>query len=269
MARSWIGGLVIVIVLGGLVGNPAIGQVPKGKELDRERDEALRDFATRVRRIALQYEQAGDREKARSTLRLLLQTAPNDAEAKAMLDRISKQELAENKTFVKVMANQGWQNTGVQVFAGKPVVIEAKGTWVFRMNRVVTADGLEVPDDMKIFPLGSLVGAIEQLTEVAASPPRRDAKITGQSTDDILGLPPIEPGEVKDTSTAKKSGQSSGARPFLIGANKVFNPPATGTLFLKIHDSHEADNSGELTVTISGQIRVQSGAGSHAVKSQR
>jgi len=34
----------------------------------------------------------------------------------------------------------------------------------------------------------------------------------------------------------------------------VFNAPVTGTLYLRMHDADESDNSGSLLVTISGQI---------------
>ena len=189
---------------------------------------------------------------------------PNDAEAKAILDRISRQELTENKTIIKVMANQGWQNTGVQVVAGKPVVIETKGTWVFRMNRVVSADGLEIPDDLKQFPLGSLVATIDPIAEPIVAANRRDDP--PKSNDDPFDFPPIILDDEKPTKTSK---DASGPRPFLIGAKKTFTPSTTGQLYLKIHDTNEADNSGELTVTISGQVRLQSGAGKHVAKSPK
>ena len=268
--RLFVAGLIAMVVLAGTMAAPCQAQMPKSRELDRERDEAVREFAARVRRIALQYEQAGDREKARSMLRFLLQAVPGDAEAKALLDRISRQELTENKTVVKVFANQSWQNTGVQVVAGKPVVIEAKGTWVFRMNRTVTAEGIEVPEDMKSFPLGSLLGVIEPVAESVAATSHRETKSVSQTVDEMLGMPPIDSYDERDSAgRGKKSNQDHGPRPFLVGSRKVFTPSATGTLHLKIHDSNEADNSGELVVTISGQIRVQPGSAAHMLKPKK
>ncbi len=200
----------------------AFSQVPKGKDLDRQHDEMLRDFSVRGHRLALQYQQSGSFDQAKATLNLILQVTPGDEQAKALLDKISKQELSENKKTIKVFANQPWQKSGVQVFDGKPVVIEAKGEWVFKMNRTVSADGMEVPDDMKQFPLGSLIGYVD------------------------AGDAPAKGG---------KEGKKDSNRPFLIGSHKMFSPHATGMLYLKMHDSDVSDNAGMLTVTISGQVR--------------
>lgn len=267
MSRPWVSSLLIVILLSGMASSRSFGQMPKGKELDREREEVLRDFATRVRRIAIQYEQAGDHEKAKNTLRLLLQSAPNDVEAKALLDRISRQELAANKTTVKIFANQGWQSAGVQVQEGKPVVIETKGTWVLRMNRVVGADGLEVPYDMRDFPLGSLIGAIDPAAG-SVPEPRAETADRRALLDAIRETAPAAPRDSPAAAKGKKPTELN-PRPFLIGSKKVLTPAVTGTLYLKVHDSIEADNSGELIVTISGQVRQLAGSAGHLAKSQK
>jgi hypothetical protein len=206
----------------------ALSQVPKNKDLDKQHDDIVKDFVTRTHKLALQYQQAGQYGKAKDTLDLILKVSPDNPEAKALLDKMHKQELSENKKVVKIMANQGWQKTGVQVLEGKPVVIEAKGDWVFTMRRSTGADGLEMPDDMKKFPLGSLIGAIDAEDAAPAAAPQ------------------------------KKGGKADNdpRRPFLVGAQKTFDrAPATGMLYLKIHDTDESDNQGQLMVTISGQVR--------------
>jgi hypothetical protein len=206
----------------------ALCQAPKGKELDRQHDDIIKDFVTRTHKLALQYQQAGAYNKAKDSLELILKVSPDDQQAQSLLEKLHKQELGENKKVFKVMANQGWQKTGVQVVEGKPVAIEAKGDWVFVMRRTVAPDGIDVPEDMKRFPLGSLIGVI-----------------AGD-----------EPAPKKDSKDKRERELN---RPFLIGSQKVFDhAPATGMLLLKIHDSDESDNQGQLTVTISGQIRERS-----------
>ena len=219
-------GLAAAITLGLLGTGAVLSQVPKNKELDKQHDEIIKDFVNRTHKLALQYQQAGQYNKAKDTLDLILKVSPNDEPAKALLDKMHKQEMSENKKVVKVMANQGWQKTNIQVQEGKPVVIEAKGDWLFVMRRTVGPEGLEIPDDMKKFPLGSLIGAID----VDENAPK------------------------KDTKDGKKERDAN--RPFLIGSQKVFDKaPATGMLFLKIHDTEESDNQGQMTVTISGQVK--------------
>lgn len=203
----------------------ALSQVPKSKDLDRQHDDIVKDFVTRTHKLALQYQQAGSYGKAKETLELILKIAPDDQQAQTQLEKMHKQEISENKKVIKVMANQRWQKTGIQVVEGKPVSIEAKGDWVFVMRRTVNADGIEVPEDMKKFPLGALIGYIEG----DESGPKRDSK--------------------------DKSDRGAG-RPFLVGSQKLIeHAPASGILYLKMHDSDESDNQGQLTVTISGQLR--------------
>ncbi len=218
--------LAALATLSVLGSSAAISQVGRAKDLDRQHSEILKDFATRAHKLALQYQQAGSYDKAKETLDLILKVAPDDAPAKTLLEKISRQELSENKKVVKVMANQSWQNTGLAVQEGKPVAIEVKGEWVFKMTRTVGPEGLAMPDEMKRFPLGALIGVI--------------------AGDDGGG------------AAAKKNAKQQERdlnRPFLVGDEKVFTPNATGVLFLKIHDTEENDNQGQLTVTISGQVR--------------
>lgn len=228
MWRAGIICLTALITLSFLATCASLGQVPKAKDLDKQHDDIVKDFVTRTHKLALQYQQAGQYNKAKDTLDLILKVSPDDPQAKALLDKMHKQELSENKKVFKVLANKGWQKTGVQVVEGKPFVIQAEGEWVFVMRRTVNPDGLEMPDDMKKFPLGSLIGAIDAEEPAPAAP------------------------------APKKGGnrEKDAGRPFLVGAQKTFDrAPATGMLFLKIHDTEENDNQGQLTVTISGQVR--------------
>jgi hypothetical protein len=230
MRRAGIIALAGSITLALLGTRAALSQVAKPKDLDKQHDDLLRDFSARSHKLALQYQQSGNHDKAKETLNLLLKVAPNDDQAKNLLEKISKQELSENKKTLKVLANQSWQKTGVVVFEGKPVSIEAKGEWVFKMNRSVSGDGMEVPEDMKQFPLGALIGYVE-------------------------AVEPAVRGTAKDAAAKKDKPKEKKDRPFLVGAQKVFTPQSTGMLYLKMHDSDPADNAGQLAVTISGQVR--------------
>jgi hypothetical protein len=222
--------LVMVAVAGSMLGilqsGAALCQVPKSKDLDRQHDDIVKDFVSRTYKLALQYQQSGSYNKAKESLELILKVAPEDPQAQSLLEKMHKQEMTDNKKVIKVMANQGWQKTGIQVVEGKPVSIEAKGEWVFVMRRSVSADGIEVPEDMKKFPLGALIGVISVDETVAPKKESKDKK------------------------------ERDAGRPFLIGAQKVIDhAPATGMLLLKMHDSEENDNQGQLQVTVSGQIR--------------
>lgn len=199
----------------------------RSKDIDKQEQDVVKDFSTRLGRIAMQYEQSGAHDKAKAAIELILKVSPNDEVAKRTLDRIAREELTENKKVVRVLANQSWQDTGLRVMAGRPVAISAQGQWVFKMSRSVGPEGMEVPDEMRRFPLGALLGIIDPVTSAAS-----EAKSEGKR-------------------------EKGGPRPFLIGSQQVLTPQATGRLFLKIHDTDEQDNSGQLTVTVSGYVKEQ------------
>ncbi len=217
------------------LGSNAYGQIGRARNIDKVLNQLVEQFTARANQLARQYEQAGEHEKAKSTLQMILRINPGDKEAAALLNKIAEEELTANRTSLRVLANAGWQDTGIRVFQGKPVAIEAKGTWTFRMAAEVTPEGVRVPKELAEFPLGSLVGAV-----VPAQ--------TGQPTEQARGRRGLR------REQQQKEQKPPTIRPFLIGSKKVFNPPVSGTLYLRMHDSDETDNAGSLVVTVSGQI---------------
>lgn len=204
----------------GSIGGGLVAQSSKQRDLEKSEQDIVKDFVTRFGRLALQYEQSGSSDKAKHALGMILKVAPNDETVKRQMDRIEKQELSENRKVVKVLAQQSWQDTGLVVSAGKPVAISAQGQWVFKMSRSVGPEGMDVPEEMKRFPLGALIGVVDPSGGNAES---------------------------------KKERQRF--QPFLVGSQDVITPNASGRLFLKMHDTDESDNAGQLVVTVSGSVR--------------
>ena len=79
------------------------------------------------------------------------------------LQRIHEQESTAERVVLDVFADRPWQDTGVIVIEGKPVRIEARGEWTFRMIYKLPAEGMEIPEKLRDFNLGALVGVIEPL----------------------------------------------------------------------------------------------------------
>jgi hypothetical protein len=69
-------------------------------------------------------------------------------------------EATTDRKQIVVAANKGWQDTGVILQEGKPVIIEAKGTWTFKMSHQPGPEGLEIPKELRDFNLGALIGVI-------------------------------------------------------------------------------------------------------------
>ncbi len=90
----------------------------------------------------------------------ILKLIPRLPEAEQALAKIKEKELTAERKRMVVNANGGWQDTGVDLLAGKPVAIEATGNWTFRMSNDLSPDGMEIPEELRDFNLGSLIGVI-------------------------------------------------------------------------------------------------------------
>jgi len=60
-----------------------------------------------------------------------------------------------------VKANLGWQDSGIKVVEGKPLAIRATGTWTYTFEADLNAEGMKIPDELKDFNLGCLIGAVD------------------------------------------------------------------------------------------------------------
>lgn len=122
--------------------------------------DAYEKFIKDMEKVALDYERTGQSDKAKEVYQDMLRVVPVYSEAKSKLDKIKGKELTAEKKVINLQVNQGWQDTGLDCVEGKPVVILADGEWTFRLTKKVTPDGIEIPKDLRDFPLGALVGII-------------------------------------------------------------------------------------------------------------
>ncbi len=120
-----------------------------------------RDFVRKAERLASEYEKANENQKARDVYEQILKLVPNYPAAMEKLDEIHRRESMAERVTMTIHANRPWQDTGIRLIAGKPVQIEAKGKWTFRMTHTLPADGMEIPEKLRDFPLGALVGVID------------------------------------------------------------------------------------------------------------
>lgn len=120
-----------------------------------------RTFITQAERLALEYERDQDIDKAKTVYQEILKLVPQYEPAQVKLEAIRQLEAnAARKTF-EVKADRPWQDTGVTVIAGKPITIRAAGAWTFTFTAELTAEGITIPEELKEYNLGSLVGYID------------------------------------------------------------------------------------------------------------
>ena len=120
-----------------------------------------RDFVRKAERLATEYERADENEKARAVYNQILKLVPNYPRAMEKLKELHRRESTAQRVVVDVFANRSWQDSGINLIAGKPVQIEAKGKWTFRMVYPLSADGIKIPEKLRDFNLGALVGVID------------------------------------------------------------------------------------------------------------
>ncbi|MEX2558657.1 MAG: hypothetical protein WD403_02030 [Pirellulales bacterium] len=146
--------------------NPAAQQrqaeEPKRPELpdDPKLLELHRDFVVKAARLAKDYERGNQIDKARACYEQILKLVPGHPDAEEALANIQQKEATAQRRTIEVHANKGWQDTGVVLIAGKPVSVHAEGSWSFRMSHQLGPDGMEIPEELRDFNLGSLVGLV-------------------------------------------------------------------------------------------------------------
>jgi hypothetical protein len=132
------------------------GKLPEDQKLL----DALKKYILEADKVATEYERTGQLDKAKACYEEMLRVVPSFEDAKAKLDKIKGKELTAEKRTMLIQSNKGWQDTNIDCVAGKPVAILADGAWTFRLTKEVTADGIEIPKELRDFPLGALVGVI-------------------------------------------------------------------------------------------------------------
>lgn len=156
------------------VSTSASGDAGKGEvELssDPKIQKLQKSFVIEAHKVAQDHEKKNDIEAARECYEQILRVVPNHPGAIEALKRIRGEELTKEKKMVIVKATEGWQDAGINVKADRPLTIRADGTWTFRMEQELDADGMEIPEDLKDFNLGCLVGKIVAVGDTEDSKP--------------------------------------------------------------------------------------------------
>jgi hypothetical protein len=110
---------------------------PKGKGKDKDgdseapkvrplpSDERLltlhRDFVKKAETLAKEYEGDKDWGKARAVYEEILKLVPQYGPASTKLAEMLSRESSAKVANISVKANEGWQDTGIDLLAGKPV----------------------------------------------------------------------------------------------------------------------------------------------------
>jgi hypothetical protein len=133
---------------------------PPPRPTDPKLIELHKDFLGKAEKLAEDYEKKRQFEKAREVYEAILRLVPRYPRAEDALQRVTEAEASVDHKKIVVAANKAWQDTGIVLQAGKPVIIQAEGSWTFKMTHTVSPDGVEIPKELRDFNLGALVAVI-------------------------------------------------------------------------------------------------------------
>ncbi len=120
-----------------------------------------RQFVEQAAKLAGEYEQKKDWEKAKGVYEEVLKLLPENPQVKAKLAAVNDKLATANRKVMDVDANDAWQNSGVTVLAGKPITIRATGKWTFTLTAELGPEGMSIPKEIRDFNLGCLVAVID------------------------------------------------------------------------------------------------------------
>ena len=120
-----------------------------------------RTFIQQAERLAVEYERDKDYDKAKAVYGEILKLVPQYDAAQAKLNAINQLEMTAGRARFDVQADKNWQDTGITVIAGKPITIRAYGTWTFTFQAELTPEGIAIPEELREYNLGSLIGSID------------------------------------------------------------------------------------------------------------
>lgn len=209
------------------------------KELDARAEKNLESFLADSIKLAEDYEKAGKFEEAQEQLRTVGKLKPELPGLKEKIDKLNEALFDANDFDMDLDVADSWKRQ-VHVFKGKPVRVEATGTYKISLNGPTDANGLPTKDPRTDMASGVRCGALMGIVV-----PTSDSGSTGTGG---------------GGGTTKSSGRNNDklGEPFEIGANKEFTPKEDGTLFLNVNLPAGHKSSGKLRVHISGHIRLLS-----------
>src|SRR5215510_1658062 len=120
-------------------------EAPPPRPTDPKLIELHKEFLTKAEKLADDYERNKQHDKSREVYEAILRLVPAYPRAEEALKKIRELEATTNKKQFTVQANKEWQDSGVVVIEGKPVIIDAQGKWTLKMSYQLGPDGIEIP----------------------------------------------------------------------------------------------------------------------------
>jgi tetratricopeptide (TPR) repeat protein len=170
-----------------------------------------REFIGKAEKLATEYEQKKQFDRAREVYESLVRLVPKYDKAESGLKRILNAQAVADRKVTEVQASRYWQDSGASLVQGMPVHVEIKGTWKVVIE--TGPEGIQIPEEIRPdnpkIRLGTLIAVI-----------------------------------------ANSASDLEEAKPFTLNTADNFIAPKSGRLFLRMFDIDPSDNEGKLHVMI-------------------
>lgn len=188
------------------------------KALDARVEKLESTMLREIVEISNLYEDAGEFERAKSLLEVLLKLNPDFPGLKKKVEELDKKSFDAYGFEFALDTSRGWVPVGGAVVKGRPVHVEVEGDYRFNVSANITADGFPSSDPMTDYVEGVPCGALMAMVAVKGGKP---------------------------------------GRPVPLKANQTWTPQEDGMLLLRINAPAGHKCTGKLTVKLSGLIRPE------------
>jgi hypothetical protein len=188
----------------------------KALELRNQRN--IESFIREIAEIAEGFEEQGQLVQAKTSLETILKLRPDLTAVGKKIKELEEEMMNANEFEVEIDTAKRWTQPIGRVAKGKPLRIEAEGTYRFITNVEVGPEGFPTGDPTKGLTAGVQCGA-------------------------LMGL---------IVTKGKKSNKLS--KPFRIGEGKQFTPSDDGLLFINVNVPPKSRCIGRIKLKLSGYI---------------
>lgn len=200
---------------------PAVSQAELQK-LQLRLQQTQKSFIDDTADLAIEFEKAGLLEESKKLLKALERLDENIPGVKEKLKSLEESIMTENPSEVSLDVSKGWNDPVARVEKGKPIRVQAAGTYRFQIAATpLGPEGFptkDVKDVIKNVRIGALTALIIPV--------------------DANGKPG-KPGE-----------------PIEVGASREITPQESGFLFLAVNAPPGHRSTGKLEVQLSGYVKA-------------
>ena len=196
------------------------------KKLDVRMEDVQKSFIKDTATLIRDFEEAGQPERAKVLLEVLLKLDPKNDSIQKKIDSLNDQILNQSEFEFELDVSKSWVQIGV-VTGGKLARITAEGDYKFDAGGKLTADGVPSQDpasDMVAgVPMGTLMGVV---------------------------MP------TNSQPTRNNNGNANKPPPFAVKSEHEWTPKQDGVLLLRVNFPAGTKCTGKLKLKVSGMLKA-------------